>query len=522
MKLNELKDLYEMKSTELEVYNYKLDDAIIAALQLFELKLSELQNINYANPIWKRERIYDLQEALALIIEWIYRYGSTNSTQTTSGQKNFSMIEDAFKIANDYLILETSIKSISQGLMKEQKQSEVDTIYVDFISSEVAYFEAVNEIILTDYNRQKVNKMPEIDVRKMQRIGIIAGTAINSRMKQKLDIEFELPDNYVIGPYSIKQIKEIWGYVMTKAFLQLMDNISNIKYTPLLMQLLEMEKFTYKYSSKNEINGLLNDLTYRGNYKKKNSRNKEIYSNFLTEPILEIDGVKHISPSIVLNYQVSRNILSTLNRIYGDDSHKQKAEQFNRDIIKYVEVYPNLLYAQEVPIKKPIQTDVDFALFDQQTETLLIFEIKWFNEPVTPIEIKSKDAELEKATIKQLPNCYSGILHNPTEFINKAFKVKLSNPKNLNLQGYVLTRCTVGSGNINRNNFEVINLKMLLTALKDCNGDLLAVKQLLNDRAYYPKKNVNFNFDTVTYKIGDYELKRGGYSLLKPFNYEEV
>jgi hypothetical protein len=58
-------------------------------------------------------------------------------------------------------------------------------------------------------------------------------------------------------------------------------------------------------------------------------------------------------------------------------------------------------------------------------------QIKWFNEPVTPIEIKSKDAELEKATTKQLPNCYKGILHNLTDFIHRAFGVGLSDPKNL-------------------------------------------------------------------------------------------
>lgn len=517
MKLNELKSLFDVKSTELEVLNYKRDEAIIAALQLYEMKLSKFKNINYVHPIWQRERIYDLQESLALIIEWIYRYGDPNCTQTTSGQKNFSMVEEAYDLANEYLILEASIKSISQGLMKEvKKESDNDTIYINFVSPDVAYFEAVNEIILTNYNYQKFNKMPSVDVGKMLSLGKYAGTTVKTRMLQKLDIEFELPDDYVIGPYSIKQIKEVWGYVMTKAFMQIMENTKNRKYTPKLMQLLEMEKFPYKYSSKDDVNGLLKDLTYIGNYQKKNTKGKPIYSNFLTEPIVEINGKKLISPSIILNYQVSRNILSTLNRIYGDDSHKQKGEQFTKDLIKHIKDYPHLLSAQEVPIKKPTETDVDFALFDPRTETLLIFEIKWFNEPVTPIEIKSKDAEIEKATTKQLPNCYKGILHNPTNFIHKAFRVKLSNPNNLKLQGYVLTRCTVGSGNINRNNFEVINYKMLLTALKDCNGDLLSVKELLNDRRFYPKQNEDFDFGTVANKVGEYILVRDGYTLLKP------
>jgi hypothetical protein len=53
---------------------------------MFEIKLSKLKNINYVHPIWQRERIYDLQESLALIIEWIYRYGDPDCKQTTSGQ----------------------------------------------------------------------------------------------------------------------------------------------------------------------------------------------------------------------------------------------------------------------------------------------------------------------------------------------------------------------------------------------------------------------------------------------------
>lgn len=484
MNLLNLKSYFDEKSTKLEVLNYKQDDAIIVALQLFEMKLSKLKNINYFHPIWQRERIYDLQESLALILEWIYRYGNPNCTQTTSGQKNFSMLEEAFDLAFEYLSLEASIKSTTQGLMKEGSyESDKNTIHIEFSSPDIAYFEAVNEIILTNYNHQKFNKMPGFDVGKISSLGIYAGTTVKSRMIKKLDIEFELPDDYEIGPYSIKQIKEIWAVVMTKAFMQIMENIKGEKYTPKLMQLLEMDKFHYKYSSTDVVNGLLKDLTYIGNYQKMNIKGKPIYSNFLTEPIVEVNGKKLISPSVVLNYQVSRNRLSTLNRIYGDDSHKQKGEQFTNELNKNIEEYTHLLSAQEVPIKKPSKTDVDFALFDKRSETLLIFEIKWFNEPVTPIEIKSKDDELEKATTKQLPNCYKGILDNPSDFIYKAFGIKLTDPGNLNLHGYVLTRCTVGSGNINRNNFEIINHNMLIHALKDCKGDLLCVKERLNERA---------------------------------------
>lgn len=514
MRLNELKSLYDTKSAKLEVLNYKQDDAIIVALQMFEEKISELKNINHVHPIWKRERIYDLQESLALIIEWIYRYGDPSRTQTTSGQKYSSMLDEAYDLANEYLLLDKSVKSTSQGLMIEaQKECSSNTICIKFASQDVAYFEAVNEIILTNYNYQKFNKIPSIDVGKMVSLGIYAGTTIKTRMREKLDIEFELPDDYIIGPYSIKQIKEVWGFVMTKAFTQIMENGKNRKYTPKLMQLLEMDKFPYRYSSTEDVNGLLNDLTYIGNYKKTDIKGKPIYSNFLTEPIVEINGKKLICPSIILNYQVSRNILSSLNRIYGDNSHNQKGEQFIKDLTIYLKDYPHLLSAQEVPIKRPIQTDVDFALFDQRTETLLIFEIKWFNEPVTPIEVKSKDLEIEKATTKQLPNCYNGILYNPTEFTHKAFGVKLSDPKNLKLQGYVLTRRTVGSGNINRNNFEVINHNMLLTALKDCNGDLLSVKELLNNRNYYAKQGKDFNFCSVEKKVGENTLISDGYAL---------
>lgn len=515
MNLNELKSQFDAKSKQLEVIKYNRDEAIVVALQLFELKLSKLKNLNNIHPIWKRERIYDLQESLALIIEWIYRYGNSQCKQTTSGQKNFSMLEEAFDLANDYLILESSIKSTSHGLMKEVHNELVnDTIHIEFVSPEVAYFEAVNEIILTNNNYQKFYKMPNINLEKMLSLGVYAGTTVKSRMQQKLDIEFELPDDYAIGPYSIKQIKEIWSYVMTKAYMQIMENAKARKHTPKLMQLLEMDKFHYKYSSTYNVNKLLNDLTYIGNYQKMNLKGNHIYSNFLTEPIVEIGEKKLISPSIILNYQVSRNILSALNRLYGDNSHKQKGEQFTRELVKHIKNYPNLLIANDVPIKKPNQTDVDFALFDQRTETLLIFEIKWFNEPVTPIEIKSKDAEIEKATTKQIPNCYKGILHDPKDFIHKSFNIKLSDPNNLKLQGYVLTRCTVGSGNIDRNKLEVINYHMLLSALKDCDGDLLSVKDLLNKRAYYPIQGKDFSFSSSKNRIGEYIIVSDGYSLL--------
>ncbi|WP_161487137.1 hypothetical protein [Neobacillus mesonae] len=51
MRLYDLKSLYDTKSTELEVLNYKHDDAIMVALQLFEEKLSGLKNNNHVHPI---------------------------------------------------------------------------------------------------------------------------------------------------------------------------------------------------------------------------------------------------------------------------------------------------------------------------------------------------------------------------------------------------------------------------------------------------------------------------------------
>ena len=242
MNLNELKSQFDSKLAELEMLKYKPDELIIAALQLFEMKLSKLKNMKYVHPIWKRERIYDLQESLALIMEWISRYGNHNCIRTTSGQKNFSMVQEAFDFAADCLVLETSIKSTSQGLMKEtQNELDNETIYIEFVSQDIAYFEAVNEVILTNFNFKKFNQMPSLDVGKMISIRKYAATTVKTRMIQKLDIEFELPDDYLIGPYSIKQIKEIWGFVMTKVFMQIMENTKGSKYTPKLMQLLEMD-----------------------------------------------------------------------------------------------------------------------------------------------------------------------------------------------------------------------------------------------------------------------------------------
>jgi len=513
--LEDLKNQFEERIIELEMLKFKRDEVIIASFQLFEIKLDKFNKLTNVHPIWKREQIFDLQESLALIIEWVYRYSDPECMQTTSSYKIFSIIEEAFGISSEYLNLEASYKAVSQGMMKtSHRESCVNTINIDFISRDVAYFEAVNELILTNNNNEKFSKMPEIKIRQMLSLGTYASTTVKSRMLKRLEVEFELPDDYIIGPYSIKQIKEIWANVMIKAFIQLMQNAKNYKTTPRLMQLLEMDKFIYKYSTLQEVNGLLSDLTYIGNYKKINRKEKQIYSNFLTEPIVEINNKKLISPSIILNFQVSRNILSTLNRIYGDNSHEQKGEQFTKDLIKKAEEFPNLLYAKEVLIKKPTQTDVDFALFDKNTETLLIFEIKWFNEPVTPVEIKSKDDEIEKATTKQLPNYFKGILHNKTEFIYNAFGVKLRNPQNLNIYGFVLTKCTVGSGKINRNHFEVINQKMLVKGLIDSKGDLLELNRLLCNRAYFPKENRDFIFAENHVKVGDYVFIRDGYTIL--------
>ncbi|SFA54467.1 hypothetical protein SAMN05192569_10522 [Parageobacillus thermantarcticus] len=231
-------------------------------------------------------------------------------------------------------------------------------------------------------------------------------------------------------------------------------------------------------------------------------KGKQRSSKPLLQPIFQLsDGTRFISPRVILYHQLGRNIITILNRIYGDEANQDadsKETIFIKGLIDITSQYPNLSACHDVPVDG---TNVDFGILDTNDNTLALFELKWFVEPVTSVEIQNKDAEISKGLHEQLPKYENAIKENGSKFtLKKAFGKEIE----INESFYfVLTRLTIGSGLIKPSPYKTINIRMLKKALFDTNGNLNEACRKLYDGFYYPKINEDFSLEKAEFKMGN-------------------
>jgi hypothetical protein len=537
--ISDIESIVDQNISDLKIYGYDRNNVILFLCQLFERRVKKLKKINGVLreiiplelsdyrlnvSVTTNEKILDEHEALSLLIREVIK---RDESQVQLDSLDFETINkignEAFEKAIEQIKAESLYPSMYRGLFSgtviSSKKGE-ECILFSYKNEQIAFYEAVNGQIINDYNldkRLKYKSPEELGIKKFT-----PWTFINIRYNAKewMDIDFNFPNDYRIGKYKIREIKEVWSYVITKAYIEYYSNLG--KGYPTLMEL-NYKDIKYKYASKEIAENLINDLTYRGDKNKKNSNGKFIYSTLLTEPILEIEGKKLIVPSLILNYQASRNIISTLNRIYeGDQQYDssidadRKESIFINDLKESLLAYPNLISSSGINIVIPVKTDVDFIIYDINTKTLVCFELKWLNEPVTAVEILNKDKELEKGISVQLPNYELGIHHNIEEFMTKAFQ---NNYEVSEVHNFVLTKGTIGSGNINRGKYHIINQRMLEKALHNSSGNLLITVDLLKRNELLPKLDKHFKLvSDIKLNVGNVSILTDGYSIIEPYS----
>jgi hypothetical protein len=340
-------------------------------------------------------------------------------------------------------------------------------------------------------------KYQKADMTISRLFGGIPEAVYHNRSVAKVEFDFDFPDDYKVGPYTINQIKEVWYKVIREAWWGDRENQilkSSSKNYPNVYDL-KIEKWNFDTVDRETTFKIINDLTFTGKRK-----GKQRYTMPITEPIFELkDGRKIISPRLILNNQPARNILSSLNRIYGDDASNDadmKEIIFIDELSKITKGYDNLLVCHSVPVEG---TNVDFGIYDKNTKAISLFEIKWFVEPVTAVEIKSKDIEIKKGLHEQLPKYKEALIKNIEDFTKKAFDQTLEVKDSF---FFVLTRVSIGSGLIPKSAYLTINIRMLKKALFESKGNLLEASKRLNNKEYYPVENTDYSLGVDSGRMG--------------------
>ncbi|MFC5559438.1 hypothetical protein ACFPN4_10100 [Ureibacillus thermophilus] len=406
----------------------------------------------------------------------------------------------------------------------------LDTNKVEFFyqNEEIQFFEHVNHLLLTDYLQQKSFKFNEL-IRKGRKKGRYINAAFIA--KSIVETEFELPDDYSVLGFTIGQLKEFWTHVIREA--ENVNHRNRVYFKELVkagkattleeingLKILEIDinKWKLRSLSKEQAMQLLDILSYNGQ-KKLNS----IYSSLISEPIIKLPDNRYIViPSSLAFYQAERYTLQVFDRFisyYQNKGEKVHTDDYKREDIfvnKLNRLFANFKYKNDTI--KISNSNIDYLVYDENSKTLICFEIKWMIEPLTPTEIKNKDATLRKALEIQLPSYKKEIEENTLEILKKAFGHDFNDIPD-NYYYFVLTNISIGSGLLDRSKFKIINFRMLQKAVRESSENLFNASQILQEDTYI--RDANKFIESVITKntcfgieISQPEFKyKGGFSL---------
>ncbi|WP_415841431.1 hypothetical protein, partial [Paenibacillus xylanexedens] len=217
------------------------------------------------------------------------------------------------------------------------------------------------------------------------------------------------------------------------------------------------------------------------------------HSSFITEPIIKLANGKYIIiPTTLFDFQIERYVLQVFDKHIG---FKQKMKlKVQTDDYKREDIFTaklNILF-NDFKFKndglKIGSTDIDYLVYDENSETVVCFEAKWITEPYTPTEIVNKDRSLKKALEIQLPNYQRELESNTETLLKKAFGHHF-NAKPKYFFYFALTNLSIGSGSLDRSIYKVINFRLLKKALRDTDYNILEASQKLNFDFYIQDYN---------------------------------
>lgn len=230
--------------------------------------------------------------------------------------------------------------------------------------------------------------------------------------------------------------------------------------------------------TKRVVTDIVSLLTY--------ARDAACRSDPALQPLLAISNDEFLlSSTLVLGGSPERNLIALLNTRPADraryDRLKNQKEALMRTRLE--ERRPSYCesWHGRIPGRKDLP-DVDYALFDERTKTLLVAELKWFVAPDEPRELSERSEDIGKG-VRQCKLLLDAFEYDPF-LIHDLGRVS-------DVTCIVVSANSIGMSFVQDAAVPVINEDHLLEELA-CADSLAEVVSWLRDRHYLPQEGVDY------------------------------
>lgn len=513
----------EINSAKLDFYSEVIEKIGSDNTIIFYCKFCEF--LWYENLYSKKSPMSNISKitlALGEIIRWVKSQKHVND-QTIDLKIDFGSY---FKLALKTVDSRSAFLSYSGGLFDVESVSDSEVKFI-YKSADIEKYESINHLLITDHKDYKT----EIFNKKLSQ-GKKSGRMLNPNFISRaiVNTEFTLPNDYRMLNYTISELKEFWyqlyKYVKSTELLNknVLKGITN--YTDenkfandIHIPIIKKDQMKPKGLEFQKYSDLLDMFSFNGN-----NKFKRIHSSLVTEPFIELSGERYCTVPMFLHYYETQRYTLQIFDKYIDYYEKNSTLTVIKDDFRRESLLTERLdsifegFTKKGKNIKVKDTDIDYIVYDNLNKTLMCFELKWLTEPHTPTEIIGKDVNLVKALEVQLPKYKRSINEDVDNILKKAFGTDFNETPE-HFYYFVVTDITIGSGHLNRNEFKVVNFRMLQKAVCDSAFNLYLAAQKLDSNLYIDSYNDYFekvSLKSICFSIGVSQPEsryRGGFSL---------
>lgn len=249
--------------------------------------------------------------------------------------------------------------------------------------------------------------------------------------------------------------------------------------------------------AKNVVRHITSLLTY--------SRGERLSSDPALQPLIALEGDElALSSRLVLGGSPERNLIALINtrpweralydRLKDEKESLMRARLESRRPSRYHSWHGKLVGRKDLP-------NVDYALFDQRTGTVLLAELKWFVAPDETREMADRSEEIQKG-VKQCKRLMSAVREDGS--LLKHF------PDVKDVSCLVVSANSIGMSYVHDDDVPVINEDHFLEELASA-SDLKEVAGWLRDREYLPKRGRDYRSASPLVSFFSWELEWYGF-----------
>ena len=479
MDIREIENIIDHVHDKHPFFNIKKNQAIYDILSVFQDCCTSSMMASVLNPCALRS-IIDHMDSLNVCLKWIDEsISDDNSTVSLdiSEQEYQNGVSLLNEYANPYSLICSGYISFSRGRLSADIQNNTVTFNNVDSTNKTAYNDILREIFASTPDKfagvinpiellkatETLKKHSRID-NEMLCYDLTSEVidAFFNIAKNQWDITKTLPNTWKFDNFSLEEYRVCWIWLCTLCYIHLFSNLNieapliRLKNATIIQSKSNIIDYVVTMSGldSNIVEAIIDYITF--NPKRKNG-------DIMYQPIVIINNdIVIIAPTLFVGSKPERNLLSLVNSS-KDSFHSKEVNDLEGLMVSELEDNIVLKPRQRIAKHKHLEDnlpDLDFALLDEDSNSVLLCELKWFTPADSTKEVYAREDDITHGC-EQMESIMAYAMQDREKFISKVFDLK-------NFDSIDLFCCVVAKHNIRtQNNYvPVIDLERIKDLLK--------------------------------------------------------